>query len=198
MATNLDIYNAALTMVSTERMKAENEQTAHGDAARDLLPARYEQLLSIAQWQFALKRASLSRSGDTVLGGNFDYAYELPDDMIRPVGFIVADSDDPPQEWEEEGSLIYTNQPPSPVLKYIGLVDVELIRGPFLLTLQTLLAMDLASKLRRDEALARRLNIEFKNQLYIALQTVTAFVDYPGLGFDVPTGLNSGPATGAR
>ena len=60
MASKLELYNAALVLVSTETMKTELEDTPHGNAARALFPSRYEALLGQGAWPFALKRASLS------------------------------------------------------------------------------------------------------------------------------------------
>ena len=208
MANALELYNAALTQVSSEPMLDENEDTPHGIAARELFRARYDQLLALAQWKFAIKRVRLAAvtssspnydAADELLYVNKRYRYELPEDHIRPIGLVVRhDAANAPGKWEQEGSWLLTNDASPIILKYMARVDVEKIVGPFLVTIETLLAMDLASKLARDEAMARRLSVEFKSHLNIALQTVTPFVDYPGLGFDVPTGVANAASGVAR
>ena len=186
MATELQIYNDALVRVSAEIMDDVNEDTPQGLACRAILPTALETLLGVAAWPWAIKRVSIQVSlvSDAQLYPEFEQRYALPSDFVKLIGFVGTS---PPNSKAIEGEYLLTDQGPPAVIKYVhrpSMADLTLIRGPFLECLVLKLAAELASKLQRDEPMARRILVQLAQAMRMALGAITDFVDLPGPSVD--------------
>ena len=208
MASKLDICNTALAMVSTQFMTSDSETTPQGNACNAILPSRVDNLMEIAVWDWAIIRARLSTdstSADADLYPDFEHVYDFPDNAVRIAGMVRPRN----QERESiptftvEGRLILTAET-TPIIRYVrnprgdvygaaGAVltpEYEIIRGPALVLLQTMLAVELAVKFQRDEQMAQRLALLMQRLTISATRTITPASDYPS------TGLESNQRTG--
>ena len=198
MATELEIYNDALVRVSSEIMDEVNEDTPQGLACRAILPTALETLLGVAAWPWAIKRASLGADAAEFVGNllypEFTYRYLLPTDFVKLIGFVGTI---PPKSKAIEGNHLITDQLSPCVIKYVhrpARDNLTLIRGPFLECLVIKLGAELASKLKRDEPMARRMLVQLSQTMRMALGAITDFVDLPGPSVDTiaPLALTSG------
>ena len=179
--TKMQLYNAALVMVSTATVASDPEDSPPWRACNALFPARYEALLGIAAWPFALKRFEIQGRLSAAEIPEFRYEFDLPEDFIKMLGWGGVTE---PRPKVIEGQRIYSNQTSPAILIYIARVEFELARGPFLECMELKLAAELASKFRHDDPLSRRILVQFERTKQEAISSITEFVDLPGPSVD--------------
>lgn len=221
MADLRQIYDAAIAMVSGNELQKVISDTASGKACELLFPLVYDGEIHKAKWPWAVKRQIVaaeiateeaSPGGQQVPvagpGGKYpEFArrFPLPEGHTRFIGWGGTKT---PKDGHHEGDYVYSDQPSPAIMIYLGgykedqetglwtVPAVEDIKGPFLLCVTLRLAVELASKLRRDENQARRLYLEYQQALEGAFHTVTPFKDYPSRTLGTMQILESGPVHG--
>lgn len=105
MASDIDIASNALILIGDNPISSFTEPGAGAEAAANLYPGTYAQLLSEHPWTFALKEQKLNRlsqAPDPLT--NFQFAYQNPTDLIRYWNVM------PWSIYTMVGSLLYSNQ----------------------------------------------------------------------------------------
>jgi len=103
----IDICNAALARLGEARIQALTDGNTAGRACTLLYPLALEEMLRGHRWNFATKRAVLTRLVEDPLFGPA-YAYTLPTDCVRVLEVNdVSGSGPAGQQWEiEDGKLL--------------------------------------------------------------------------------------------
>lgn len=131
MASDVDIVNMALGHLGDAANVAAIDPpdgSVQADHAARFFPMARDELLEEGAWSCATRRQALTELAINPLDGLWAYAYQLPDQCIKPIAVLasmVADDSDPDAcqpyvlETLDDGSaVIYTNTP-SAVLKFI-------------------------------------------------------------------------------
>lgn len=103
MATKLEIENMALGLLGVEKLAALNDGSKGSNVMETFYDSTKLNLLRSHNWNFAMKRASLSSSGTPAF--EFKYQITKPTDCLR-----VAQFYDYTYSFKEEGNLILLNQ----------------------------------------------------------------------------------------
>lgn len=107
MPVSTDIVNIALRRIGGERISSLQQDTSiEAVVARDIYDEARRDLLNSHNWNFAIKRTQFQEadSEDTTTAPNFgwDYAYRLPDDLIRLISVHPIDNDNASVEYRLE------------------------------------------------------------------------------------------------
>lgn len=106
MASAIDISSNALLLIGDEPINSFTEPGAGAQTAANLYPQTKEMVLTYHPWTFALKEQALSRlSQSPDSKTNYNYAYQLPTDLIR-LWKVMPQSD-----YLIVGNLVYSNEP---------------------------------------------------------------------------------------
>lgn len=121
MATSkVEIINKGLTLVGAAPIVNIDDNSNNAKIASRVYALSLASVLSACKWNFATKRALLSRLTDTVewyyTGENI--VYQKPTDMVRIFG-----TNSPSATWREEGDYIISDTPGLGLL-YVCLLDV--------------------------------------------------------------------------
>lgn len=79
----LAIKNMALDEVPTSRIQAEDENSVEAETVAAQYQPALEYLLEDYDWDFAIRRATLAQVTND-RSSEWEFAYRLPDDMLRP------------------------------------------------------------------------------------------------------------------
>lgn len=105
MPTSIDIASNALILIGDEPISSFTDPGAGAEAAANLYPETYRQVLSEHPWSFALKEQKLGRlteQPDDLT--NFQYAFQIPPDLIRLWAIM------PQSNYIIVGDLLYSNR----------------------------------------------------------------------------------------
>jgi len=152
--TEVDICNMALSYIGMRAYMIESlsDSSAAAQACQMLYPAQRDELLILAPWPFAVKRATLDLATDQIEGG-YAYTYDLPTGCLWPLEIIdslkirrVVEKID----FRWEGRVLLTDKEDA-VLRYIDAVtDASLFTPEFASALAWKLAIALAGALSAD------------------------------------------------
>ena len=213
MASEHAIYDAAATIVSGNKVLSADQESVTAEACRRLTPILFENLIYKAQWRWATKRAWVNADtgadvvGEGSLYPEWKFRFPTPDDFTRYITIIPPrESENENVEGLEEHDAVYVRASAvrsRAIMRYVSGVfigpdgdrvpDFARMRGPFIECLTVRLAAELASKLRRDENMARRLYIQFERAERDAYRVETPFEDYPTRTLTEVTRLQAGP-----
>jgi hypothetical protein len=111
--TSLSICSDALIMLGAQPISSFTEGTDAAQACDRLYPDLRDSLLSRYSWSWSSKKAQISRLTTNPIN-EWDYAYQLPGDMLSGVIalFNTADTTGFPLRngWEIYGDQVYTNE----------------------------------------------------------------------------------------
>ena len=150
----------ALTTLTDDRYGAEV-----GGALFELL---YENELQSNRWLFAMKKAQLSRLVDVPLN-QWQYAYQLPSDMLLPVGIFPPDL-----EYEIYADHLYTNRT-SVEMDYMFKPDISAIPAYFALMLVYALAQNFMKPITESDKAVVAMEVK-----YVAQRSVAMYADAQG------------------
>lgn len=105
MASDIDIASNALLLIGDNPISSFTEPGAGAQAAANLYASTYEQFLSEHPWSFAFKEQKLNRLSqmpDDLT--NFNFAYQMPVDLIRLWAVF------PHSSYVIVGEFLYSNQ----------------------------------------------------------------------------------------
>lgn len=113
MATKIELYNQALSHLSTERLDPTNGLSEERKERYEL-DSVYEKsrllLLEEGLWKFAIRSSQLTYDPDLEQNYGLQYAFAIPDDFVR----LAAFCDDPyfkheVEDYVEENGIWYTS-----------------------------------------------------------------------------------------
>jgi len=114
--SQLDIISTALVQVGHAPLSDLTSDI--GNAARLLYNQVVRHFLSIHYWRFAADEAELTQLGDTGEITEWDYAYNLPSNILTPIGLTSF------APYEIYGNTLYTDESDDVRLQYIAEVGV--------------------------------------------------------------------------
>ena len=104
MPSDIDMSSNALILIGDDPIASFSDPGAGAQAAANLYPETYRQVLSSHPWSFALKEQLLNQLAaqpDDLT--NYKFAYQLPSDMIRLWAIF------PHSDYTIVGDLLYSN-----------------------------------------------------------------------------------------
>jgi len=104
MPSDIDMSSNALILIGDDPIASFSDPGAGAQAAANLYPETYRQVLSSHPWSFALKEQLLNQLAaqpDDLT--NYKFAYQLPSDMIRLWAIF------PHSDYTIVGGLLYSN-----------------------------------------------------------------------------------------
>lgn len=178
MASNVEIVNAALTLLGESRIisldddvKPARESKAIFDMCRDALLAGYN-------WSFAMERVKLSAMVDAPSFG-YSLQYQMPSDCLRLVmvgdSYVGLDLTDyrgsPTEEFAIDGRRILTDMAAPLPIRYVKRVeDSQQFHPNFVKMFSAKLAMDLCESLTQSDTKYQRARDIFKDELMLAIR----------------------------
>ena len=159
MADETTICNLALGMLGQNAIMSLDDASQAARFCKQFYTHTRDAVLQTAQWNFAIKRASLSRLADAPISG-WQYQYQLPTDHLRVIELNGADVSARFGEFSIEGNRLLTDDDGA-VIRYISRVeDANLFDALFIETLATKLASKLAKPLTGNAQEAQALTTE--------------------------------------
>lgn len=174
MATQLGLYNAALTEVGDRALASLDENreprrvldTVYADTVRDCL----EQ----GQWNFALRSVRLDADDDVTPAFGFAHVFDKPDDWVRTAGLSASETFAPPlARYHDEAGVWAADMTPIYV-RYVssgGAYGFNLAGWPrsFARLAELSLALRVAKRLTQSGTLTGRLTRDVREALKVAL-----------------------------
>lgn len=146
MASDIDIASNALILIGDNPISSFTEPGAGPEAAANLYPDTYKQLLSEHPWTFALKEQKLNQLSQTPDPlTNWQFAYQNPTDLIRYWSIM------PFSNYAMVGNLVYSNQNEL-LARYVFRVAESLLPPHFQKALEYKLAADFALLVTEDNS----------------------------------------------
>lgn len=106
----LSMISAALVLCGEKPMNSLTDPRYGASVGAALFDMVYESELQSNRWRFATKKAQLSQINATP-PNEWQYTYQLPTDMLLPIGFYGAGTD---RSYEIYGNVIYCNMTSNP------------------------------------------------------------------------------------
>ncbi len=177
--TAVDIANLSLAMMGVKPIMAFTDDTLTAQVLNQLYVPDVKYCLSLFDWNFALKKISLSRLQET--DNVYSYVYQEPVDVLRISK--IRDANDEVVEYVERGGKIYTNT--SPVYLYYVYYELGMesfMPYYFVEALKFKLASDLAIPIKGSPELYKAYVALFQQafkeaQQMDAVRNKTRFVD---------------------
>jgi hypothetical protein len=110
MFTALDLANRALIVLGEPRLTGFDQGGSVAALINDVLPATLRQFLKEDDWAWARKRAELTEDTALTHFSGFDYAYDLPSDMLQPR--LIYGDNELELVYEIEGAHLFTDYAP--------------------------------------------------------------------------------------
>ena len=183
MATPTDIVNVALRRIGANRISSlTQDSNKEAVAARDLYDEARRDLLNLCNWNFAVKRATLTKSATAPAFG-YDYAYPLPADFIRMISVHPHDDDDSiipyRLEFQSSDDRVLVTDSNQIYIKYVfDQEDANLMSAAFRDALSWRLARDFAGALSKSTAAAELSHNVYMKTLSRA-KAIDGIEDYP-------------------
>jgi hypothetical protein len=159
MASETGIVNIALARIGVERISSLDSDTVKpARVARDLFDEARDELLRSGTWNFATRRASLSKVSGFTPAFGFDYAYTLPSDFLRVMSVHPVDSVERQVRYQIENisdggtpKTVLLSNSNNLYLRYVAqITDVNRMSPMFRSLLAQKLAVDLGHALDRS------------------------------------------------
>jgi hypothetical protein len=183
MATPTDVVNIALRRIGAARISSlTQDSTKEAVAARDLYDEARRDLLNLHNWNFAIKRESLTASATSPTFG-WDYTYPLPYDFIRMVSVHPHDDDNAAIEYRLEfqsgdDRVLLTNSNQIYIRFVFDMEDCNVMSAAFRDTLAWRLARDLAQALAKSTSAAEAADQNYRRVLSRA-KSIDGVEDFP-------------------
>ena len=162
MPTGIDIASNALILIGDEPISSFSDGGAGAEAAGNLYPSTYEQVLSEHPWSFALKEQQLSRLSQTPDEKTFyKYAFQLPADMIRLWKIM------PHSNYDLVGLLLYSNEPEL-LARYLYKPEETTLPAHFVKALEYKLASEFAMLVTESQNKATYYEQKYRQMIGIA------------------------------
>jgi hypothetical protein len=177
VTTDVELCNHALSLLGESRIENLTQDNERARICNLLYPQTRDELLSMFQWPFAIKRESLAAVSEANLT-EYEYRYTLPSDylrlvdMIDPVTYKILSGQRPipycdeRDGWPEyvgvkyqiEGNRLLTDQSPC-IIRYVRrVVNPGLFPELFVSTLVPAVAAKIATRLSQNPQLAMQVS----------------------------------------
>lgn len=166
----LSMISAALVLCGEKPMSSLTDPRYGSSVGAAFFDMVYESELQSNRWRFACKKAQLAQVNNTP-PNEWQYTYQLPTDMLLPIGFFGAGPD---RSYEIYGNLIYTNMTSnpgpinssSPVLTfdYLFKPDPATVPSYFSLLVTYALAKDFIKPITESDTAASAMNAKYNVQ----------------------------------
>jgi hypothetical protein len=127
MASAVDICNTSLSNIGHKAdvvSISPPDGGAHAASCARFYPIARDHVLEAYPWSFAIKRWTMTEPTGVEPPSEWEYAYTIPSDMLRPLSILPEEYGDEYKErdnYEIEGDYLYTNTE-NAILKYIARV----------------------------------------------------------------------------
>jgi hypothetical protein len=156
-ASDLDVVNGALDLLGVSPISAIGEDSVAGALAARTYAQRRDELLASHPWGFATVRVALVELPAPDSESGFLHRYQLPDDYLRVVEVIGAETD----EWVVEGRELWTDLATPVWVRMIRKVTQPgLFSAPFVDALRHDLAREWSEPLSQSSSLAQRIEMK--------------------------------------
>jgi len=164
--SDVSIGNRALQKLAAGTITALSDGTTLGDAVGLVYAGTRDFVLASANWNFALKRASLTALG-TVPAWGYGAEYTLPSDSIR----ILKVENARPDEWSVEGGKILSTQSTTINIIYLFRnTDTTTYPQIFIEALATRIAFELTEHLVQSRTKKETMAAEFTQVMSQAMR----------------------------
>ena len=163
LAADIDIINAALSKLGEQALLSVADQSVPGRLANRTYKDIKEALLREYPWNFATKRIALTADAAAPVWG-FDFAYNLPQDLLR---LIQLDNDDD-ADWRNESGQIVTDKTSPINIRYVASVLEGEMDATFREALAARLAMEWAEPLSQTSTVGQQMATMYRNKLQVA------------------------------
>lgn len=170
--TKLSMLSAALVLTGEKPMNSLTDPRYGAAVGAALFDMVYEnELQSNTRWRFACKKVQLAQV-NTVPPNEWQYCFQLPTDMLLPIGFWGTNPD---RSYEIYSNVIYTNikSNPGPVnnnttpvltFDYMFKPDPATVPSYFSLLVVYALARDMISPITENDTKATAMGVKYERQ----------------------------------
>jgi len=158
MASKIDLINSALILVGDKPLNSLTESRRAAVVANQLYPSTFESELNKHRWGFARDIQQLSLLVEKPKDDRYNYAYQLPADLLVAVRVIPNEYD-----YRRYGYQIYSNQPELK-LDYIRKVTEAELPSYFVRLMEYALARDFAAGIRDEAKWFQTMDIRYKEE----------------------------------
>lgn len=158
MASKIDLINSALVLIGDKPLNSLTEDRRAAVAALAIYSDVFEGELNKHRWGFARTIASLNLLAAKPKIATFNYAFQLPTDLLVAVRLIPNEYD-----YKRYGYEIYSNQP-AVQLDYIRKVTEAELPSYFVRLMTYALARDLSIAIRDESDRFQAMDIRYKEE----------------------------------
>jgi hypothetical protein len=174
--TKLSMLSAALVLCGEKPMNSLTDPRYGAAVGGALFDMVYEnELQGGTRWRFACKKAALAQI-NTVPPNEWMYCFQLPTDMLLPIGFFALGPD---RSYEIYSNVIYTNvtSNPGPInstapvltFDYMFKPDPSTVPSYFSLLVTYALARDMLKPITESDTAAQAMVVKYNRQLARAM-----------------------------
>ncbi len=155
--SKIDVISKALILCGERPLVDLSDNRYGATVGSGLFELLYENELQSNRWRFAMKKAALSRLTSPPLN-QWKYAYQLPSDMLLPVGVYPIDL-----SYEIYADQLYSDRS-SVELDYKFKPDVTDCPAYFITLMTYALAKDMISPITESERATQRMEAKYVKQ----------------------------------
>ena len=163
--SEISICSNALLLLAHPPINSFSDVGAGAILAKNLFPNAYKTFLSASKWNFATKQQKLSQLSEVPLNTDFNYAYQMPSDVLR------VNTTYPINDYSIQGNTLLSNES-SLKLEYQALVNAIDIPPVAIEALQFFMASKMAYPLTNDGK-----KTQLYSELYAKALQKAVFVD---------------------
>lgn len=169
--TKLSWISAALVLCGEKPLNSLTDPRYGAAVAASLFDMSYEDELQSNRWRFACTKVALAQV-NTVPPNEWQFCYQLPTDMLLPIGFYGVVPD---KSYEIYASHIYTNMtsnpgvvgtagPPTLTFDYLFKPDPSTVPSYFSMLMVYKLARDMVKPITESDSAASAMNTKYMAQ----------------------------------
>lgn len=150
MASVADICNRALGFIGANKINAITDQNENARACQVIYYQLRDGLIEEHDWNFASRRAILTKDTTAPIGSDFNYRYHLPTSpkclVIREI--VGNEAAEYQIEADEDGDYLLTNESSVTIRYSAQIEDTSLYTEAFINALASKMALELSLKLK--------------------------------------------------
>ncbi len=179
MATNsTTICNLALSRIGNKRIVSLEEESPEARACRLVFEPARDEVLRSHRWNFATRRASLSRLAEAP-GFGWEHQFQLPVDCLRVLQCNGYEPGERHHQWEIEGRVLLADDETAEI-KYIAkITDGNLYDAIFVKALAVKIAAEIAKPLAGSSPLGESLLTEYERIVGPLARSADSFESRP-------------------
>lgn len=160
--TKIGLISKALVLCGEKPLTSLSDNRYGATVGSNLFELIYESELQSNRWRFAMTKRALSRLVNAPLN-QWQYAYQLPTDMLLPVGIYPVDL-----KYEIYAGHLYTNRA-TVELDYMFKPEVTAVPAYFALLLTYALARDMIKPITESDSAVKIMESKYNMQRSRAL-----------------------------